>query len=270
MEASHDIKLFIRTGRGVDLTEAGRLFRDFALRIVRDVELLKSEMQQLRGEINGEVLVTIPLRVGRLILAPLVRRFSENFPKAAIYVYENINPVSQELLVSGEMDIGLFYDPPRPPSIIIDKIGNEDLYLIGKPDILGKTDQPIDLADVAQMPLILPGPHSHYRGYVDKVFSSIGLSPTIVRELDTVDGLLSFVAEGEGVTILPYSNVAREVDEGRATARKIINPPIRRRLCVATGKHATSSLVRKTVTLLKQVIIEHGEPARWLLDNKHH
>ncbi len=266
LEASQEIALFERTGRGVRLTDAGSVFRDYALRIIGELNHLKSDMQRLRGGVRGEVSVTIPMRVGRIILPPLVRRFSAKFPNAAVYVHENLNLTNLELVLAGKMDIGIFYEPPCPTGMVVDFLALDHLCLVGRPDLVGSTDKPITLADASSIPLVLPGRHAQYRKYLEKVFSNIGLPPSVVREVDTVDGLLSFALAGEGATILSYSNVFREADQGLVVARRIYDPPIARRMCIST-KSTASNLVRETVTLLKQVVDENRRLARWHSEN---
>ncbi len=268
LEARQGLQLFTRTGRGVQPTQAGSVFRARALRILGELDLLDEELTQIREHAGGDVNVSIPTRVGRIVMMPLIKRFAGRFPRASIHVFENLNVTTQNLLASGEMDIGIFYLPPRPSSIVFERIGVEDLFVVGQADIVGPDGNPISMAETAELPLILPGEHAHYRKFIGAAFVAGGHTPNVVRELETVHGLLAFAMVGEGVTILPYSSVWEEVEQGLVNARKLVEPPIRRQICIAVRNQATNKLVRDTVVVVKQVVNELPAWVGWNLGSE--
>ena len=263
LEEQYSLRLFTRTGRGVRLTEGGQLFHKRATAILREFDLLEEELLKVQDEAVGDVNVSIPHRVGRFIMLPLVKRFTARFPRASIHVFENLNIDTQHMIVCGDVDIGLFYLPPKPPSVAVEKIGAEHLYVVGAADIIGENN-PITMAEASRLPLILPGARAHYRGFINNAFSAASYVPNVVRELETVHGLLAFAMEGEGATILPYSNIREEVESKLMNARRLIEPAIRREVCMAVRNQASSKLIRDAASLLKEVASEHCEQARWM------
>jgi LysR family nitrogen assimilation transcriptional regulator len=263
LEAAQGLRLFDRTGRGVRLTEAGRVFQDHALRILGELDRLSEEMMRLRGEVGGEVYVSIPVLIGRIVVVPLVKRFAARFPEASVHIYENLNLTTQEMVLSGKADIGVFYEPPSPPGLVSETVAEEDLYLIGRADTIGDGDDPIPMAEAATVPLILQESKAHYPRFINKMFHNAGYRPTVVREVETVDTLLAFAMEGDGATILAYSNVWQEVARGAVVARRIVEPAITRRMCLASRTQVTDILVRETTSLIKEVLAENRALARW-------
>jgi len=263
LESTHQRQLFSRTGRGVRPTAAGLRFHEHAVRILDETGRLGEELAQDHD--IEDVNVSIPVRAGRFMMQPLIKRFTTLFPQSSIQVFENLNSDTKHLLTSGDMDIGIFYLPPKPSSLVFECMGFEEMYIVGRPDIVGKSDKPIPMSKVAKLPLILPGSRAHLRDIIDKTFSTNGCSPNIVRELETVHAVLAFAMEGEGVTILPYSNFCEEIEQRiPITARKIVKPEIRRKICIAVSRHSSSKLVRNTVSMINQVIDDHRGKALWL------
>ena len=85
----------------------------------------------------------------------------------------------------------------------------------------------------------------------------------VVRELETVDALLAFAMEGEGVSILPYSNVYQEVERGEISARKIVNPGIDRKICLVMSKELDHLLMRQVKKIICAAIISISDSAKW-------
>ncbi len=264
LEASLDVRLFERTGRGVRLSAAGVEIREHAARIAEEYAKLQAVAESAKGDYVGEIKVAIPLRIGNLILAPLLNAFYSRFSKAAIHIFEHLNAEIQEELLAQTTDIGLFYLPPRPSGLVYEEIGREALYAIGRPDMFRAEAETIPMAACASFPLIVQSRPAHYRLMIERAFQEAGHTIRVARELETLDAHVSFAAAGEGITILPFSSVWKEVESGTLVARRIVDPSIWRSLGLATSSRAPSPLVRETLVLLRSILDANRERARWL------
>lgn len=264
IEKANGIDLFERTGRGVRSSKAGQEYLRHVQSVVNEFDKLMACAERLRGTEVGELNVSIPLRVGRLVIAPLVAGFSQKFPNAAIHVYENLNTRTQELLASREMDVGVFYTPPVPPNLSCEDLGREELYAFGSSALFGEGTTTITMEELASFPLLLQSKPAHYRGLIEDSMRKAGHTPIVGPELETIHAQVSFAVQGEGVTILPFSNLWQEVESGELVARRIIEPAITRGISVAASSNAASPLVRQTITLIKQTFADNCDRARWV------
>lgn len=264
LEEMHGVKLFERTGRGVRPSKAGEAFLRQTSIVVAEYNQLLQTAERLRGTEVGALNVSIPMRVGRLIMAPLVTSFSNMFPNASIHVYENLNIQTQNMLAAREMDVGVFYTPPEPPNLASEELGYEELYAFGSSALLGTDKTAITMAEVASHPLLLQSRPAHYRGLIEDSMRKAGHVPNVGRELETIHAHVSFAAQGEGLTILPFSNLWEEVANGELVACKIVEPTITRGISVAACSNAANPLVRHTIALIKQAFLENTNRARWL------
>ena len=263
-EQSYGIRLFDRTGRGVRPSKAGEVFFAHAQSVVDEFDKLVACTQRMRDQDIDELNVSIPLRVGRLIMAPIVTEFYRSFPNASIHVFENLNLRTQELVADGTMHIGLFYTPPKPSNLSCETIGTEDLYAFGSADVLHGQSETITMAEVASFPLLIQSKPAHYRNLIESRMLKAGFKPKIGRELETIASHAMFAMEGEGLTILPYSNLCQEVENGELVARKIVEPKISRRISIAACSNSASPVVRQTVALIKQAFDANRDRARWI------
>ncbi len=264
LEATLDVRLFERTGRGVRLSATGVEIREHASRIVDEYARLQAVAKSAKGDYVGEVKVAIPLRVGNIILASLLNGFYSRFSKAAIHIFEHLNADIQEELLAQTTDIGLFYVPPRPAGLVYEEIGREALFAIGRPDMFRSEQETIPMSECASMPLIVQSRPAHYRLMIERVFQDAGHVVQVARELETLDAHVSFAAAGEGVTILPFSSVWKEVESGTLIARQIVEPGIWRSIGLATSSRAPSPLVRETLAILCSILDANRERAKWL------
>src|SRR3546814_15172123 len=75
------VKLLMRHGRGVRLTEPGRLLTTRARSILADIDILSEELLARQTEPQGELSVGLPWSWSEGITAPVVKRLNELYPE---------------------------------------------------------------------------------------------------------------------------------------------------------------------------------------------
>jgi DNA-binding transcriptional LysR family regulator len=111
LEQQFDQPLFYRHGRYVELTEGGRrlakLARDMMDRWVR----IKEEMENLKGEVTGHLLVGCSTTAGKYILPQLLADFHRSYPKVSITCHVASQEHSLEMLCNGGVHFALASAP---------------------------------------------------------------------------------------------------------------------------------------------------------------
>ena len=256
--------LFRRTGRGVELTAAGALMRERARRILREWADLQAELGALQGGTSGDLTVLLPHYVSRILVPPLVRRFTTIFPGATIHVFEEAAGSIPERLGARTADLGVFYGSQRGVGLAPQTIAREDMYLVGRFDRLGLRPDAITFAEMARLPLILPSASTPFRRLVETMATAAGHRLTVVRELEVSYTALEFVRDGEGAAVLPLSHCYDEIAAASLVARRIAAPAISRDILLANGPGPATPLVLKAVALIRSVVSEHGPVIGWL------
>ncbi len=84
LEAELGVRLFQRTTRSLNLTEAGRGYRERAARILADLEEANLAVSQLQAAPRGRLRVSAPMSFGFLHLAPALPDFLARYPEVAV------------------------------------------------------------------------------------------------------------------------------------------------------------------------------------------
>lgn len=208
----HD--LFERRGRGLVMTEAGRIALDHAEAIFRTAADLSATLRETtRGR--------RALRVGAL--ATLSRNFQMQFLRPLIGradVEVVLRSGSQSELLRGlealATDVVLTnLEPARDSSSpwLVHRLAEQPVSLIGSVDRVGKPHRPL-VELLAECPLILPTPDTALRAAFDAMVSRLGLSPRIAAEADDMAMLRLLAREDAGLAVIPPIVVRDELSSG--------------------------------------------------------
>ena len=263
IELKLDARLLERNGRGVELTKAGQLFLEFCYQTTDAYEHSQRKIRRVTQSIPGSLNIAIPLRISSMLTPALLKSFQKHLPQIAVHIYEATSEQTVVQIASGKQDVGLVYQPPVSSAQLTQPVATESLYLVGNAEFIKATTQPIKLAEIANMPMLLPSRESQYRRLLDASFQKAGVKPIVVRELEIVDALLAFAMEAEGVTILAYSNVCQEIERGDVLARKIVSPPIKRTISMILSKHIDHFAARRIKKIIKEAIMSVSKTCRW-------
>lgn len=249
--------LLIRNGRGATPTEAGKLLLEHGRGILHQVARAREELGRVRGALAGRVAIGLPPSLARVLAVPLTRAFREQLPEASLSITEGLSTTMQEWLVTGRLDIAVLYNAQPAPEIEIAPLQDEELLLVERrPPGLAEEPPPppIPLAEVAQVPLVIPSRPNAIRMQVETEMAALGLRPTVALEIDGVPAILDLVADGAGAALLSRNAVARSVRPSAYRTRPL-DPPLRTRLSLATSSQRPATLTQQTtLTLIRQTL----------------
>ena len=86
--------------------------------------------------------------------------------------------------------------------------------------------QPVRLADLAPLKLVLPGPANTRRQTLTAYFAANGIEIERMIELDAMMGTLDTIANSDWVTVLPGVMMAAEHERATFAVRPIVDPPL--------------------------------------------
>lgn len=251
--------LLVRNGRGAVPTEAGKLLLEHGRGILHQVARTREEMGRVRGALAGRVAIGLPPSLARVLTVPLTRAFRAQLPEASLSISEALSATTQEWLLTGRLDIAVLYNAQPTPELDITPLHDEELVLVQarKPGQAESAAQkPIDLADVARLPLVIPSRPNAIRMHVETELAGIGCKPTIALEIDGVSAILDLVADGAGVALLSRIAVASTAQPSQFQVRAVTNPPLAPRLSIATSLLRPITLTQKTTLALLQQIAQ--------------
>lgn len=249
LEEELGVELLYRNGRGIVLTEAGKLLNEYSKGILEQLSRATTEIAALRSTPHGTIVIGMPPSVGVVLTTPLVQRFRQEFPKVSMRVVEGFSGHVLEWLINGKIDVAVLYNAPRMSNLLSEPLLQDELFLLGAAqDPCNLPQGPVQAAQLADLPMILPSRPHGLRLVVDHVLAKAGITPRIDLEVEAMPSTLKLVEGGVGYTILSYSSVHHLVTEGRIRYWRLENPAFSRELLLATSSQRPSTVAMRALT----------------------
>ncbi|HEX3764129.1 MAG TPA: LysR family transcriptional regulator [Kofleriaceae bacterium] len=220
LEDSLGARLFDRSARRVQLTEAGKLLVPEARRLLADAAHTAQRVRSAgRGEIGA---LTIGYWASTLFspLPVAVRRFRERFTGVAVRLRELYPPDHIDAIRTGAVDIAILREPEPVDGIAELPVLVEPLVAALPADHRLARRRTIAPGLLRDEPFVLfpreavPGLHDRLLG----LCRGAGFEPRIIQEVEAWHTIVSLVEAGIGVSLIPASF------EGRRTGALVYRP----------------------------------------------
>jgi DNA-binding transcriptional LysR family regulator len=209
LEAETGAKLLQRVGRGVRLTEAGRLLADRAAEIIGRIDAADAELSAHVGLTAGRVrLAGFSSAIGSLV-PKAVESLSKKHPGLQVSLLDTHPPEALEMLRAGTIDVALVfrYDEtePEPPGIRLHHLLDDPIYLLSERRVrnLGALRDATWIAGCDRC-----------RSHLLSLCAAEGFEPTIGYTSDDMVVMQALVAAGLGVTTIPGMALSAHRAEG--------------------------------------------------------
>src|ERR1700757_1830766 len=253
----HELRteLFTRSGRGMVLTEAGRILLSRTAGNVREIDQIRDDIQSHAGAPVGRVVLGLVPTVSCVLSARLARRMVESYPGISLCIVESYSGHLIEWLHRGEMDLAVIYGPSADLHLTVQNLGRDPIVAVGPRGSGLSRKKQVEMDWLLRQRLVLPS-HSHgLRALIEHAAAKKKLKLDVQLEADSFRVLTSLVEEGLGYTLLPPSSVRQEVADGRLETARISRPAPTRELTLASPlDHPGSKAITLITTLLRDEI----------------
>jgi LysR family nitrogen assimilation transcriptional regulator len=265
LEQELGTELYHRTGRGIVLSEAGKLLEQHARGVLETTAGAKRAINALGSAPSGRVVIGMPPSVGAVLTAPIVRQFHAEFPRISLGVMEGFSGHVLEWLTTGRIDVAVLYNAPRTSALVTDPLLTDELFLLGPThDPAHAGDGDVPAVRLAELPMILPSRPHGLRVLVDDFLARAGVVPNVRVEIDAMPSTLSLVESGIGYTILSYSCVHHLIEAGRIRRWSIVEPAMTRSLVVATStQRPVTRAARALAGFVRRQVDQLVQEGRW-------
>jgi DNA-binding transcriptional LysR family regulator len=207
LETELGFQLFHRTKRSVKLTEAGQVFFTESQRLFRQLDqAIEMGRQTSRGEV-GQLIIGFVSSTAYNVLPDILRSFRATVPTVKLELHELTTDQQLQWLRENRLDVGLLRPPIEDNAFQLSVIFQEPL-VVALPETHPLAAEPeISPPDLALESFII-FPRTLAPGLYDQIISfcqQAGFSPTIVQEAIQMQTIISLVAAGIGVAIVPLS-----------------------------------------------------------------
>jgi len=217
LEQEIGARLFERTNRRVELSEAGRLFLAEARLVLAQVDKAADVARRAQLGQLGE------LKIGFTSSAPFnssipqaIFAFRQAFPAVHLALQEMSSKEVAEALVDESVQVGIMRPLPLPESLVAVELFREPLVAIIRADhpLAVGSEEGLQLSALAAEPFVF-FPRSYGSGLYAQLLNlarEAGFSPLITQEAGEAMTIIGLVAAGLGVTVLPASYQRMRID----------------------------------------------------------
>jgi LysR family nitrogen assimilation transcriptional regulator len=259
-------QLFLRNGRGVALTDAGKRLFDHSVAVLQLMAHAREDLGASRDEPVGRVTIGLPPSIGRQLTLPLIDRFKKQLPAARLAIVEGLSTHIVEWVTTGRIDIGLVYNPEAQAGLEITPLLQEPLGLVSrapKGKGMGKrrpAAPPLPMQELPRYPLIVPERVHAMRRLLETQAALAGIKLDIAWEVSSVPSIIDLVCAGYGHAVLTASGVAASARSGELVVRRLTEPAPVSVLCLAVSAHKRPTpLALHAMRLLTELV--RGLPA---------
>ena len=201
LETELNQQLFVRQKSGVVLTSAGQTFLGYAQRILQLADESRNALLDSAtpcGHLRlGSMETTAAIR-----LPQVLARYREKYPQVRLSLMTGTTVELIKAVESYRLDGAFVGGYHQNAALLQDEIFQEELVLVSS-----SAFDSLDALILAmpQQTVLVFRTGCFYRSTLEHWFYQVGLVPSQIMELGTLDGILSCVSNNMGVTLLPKS-----------------------------------------------------------------
>lgn len=206
--------LFIRTKRGVILTEEGKEFYKYIKQAMEYIKNAESKFTDLINLETGTIRIGISTTLTKEFLLPYLEIFHTKYPNINIEIITNITNELIPKLRNGLIDIIILNINKNRygDDIEIKKVKEiHDCFICNNSykELLNKK---ISIKKLTEYPLILLPKGANTRNYIEEIASNYGviLKPNI--ELASISLNIEFARIGLGISYIPKEYIKKQLD----------------------------------------------------------
>lgn len=230
------IALYIREGRRLRITDAGRLLVSHTERLLAGLEEAESELAELAGSVSGPVRLSTFPTVARTVVPEAVARCRTENPDLRVIMDEREAPDNLTALLNHDTDLALVYEynllpPITTEGLTLRPVMDEHFVILLPPD-REPPEGPLPLASLAEETWISAYGDTAGRSALDRACAMGGFTPRIDYASNDYTVVIELVRAGLGVALVPW--LALESGDTDIVVRPVSDTPITRTIWLAT------------------------------------
>jgi len=253
LEAQLGVTLLHRTTRSVELAPAGEVLLVRAREILAAVDSAAEDtLRAARGEF-GRLAVGFTGSATYALLPQVAAALRGALPGVVLDLRgELLTPAQVEGLLAGTLDLGLLRPPVRERELAVEVVRREPLVAVLPEAHRLARDDTVPLEELATEPFVVYP--SHFRSVVhdavEETCAAHGFLPRVALEVSETATLVSFVAAGLGVSLVPES--VRHMTVHGAVYRPLSREAAAVELALAWRREDASTVLERALEVVRK------------------
>ena len=189
-------------------TAEGRAVLERARRIRTELQAINDDIVSMRHEVAGEVRIGCIGTTGRWMASPLLGRLAERHPALRPVLVEATTTSLTPRVLDGDLDMAIVNTPVVEAGLESEPLFDEERIIVAPADHSLADRGTIDVADLAEHPVMLTPRGTTFRDAIDQELAAAGVRLTAAAEVDGLRLLASLAYQGYAPALLPASAVS--------------------------------------------------------------
>ncbi|MBB3262066.1 LysR family cyn operon transcriptional activator [Paraburkholderia bannensis] len=210
LEDALRVQLLDRSGRTIQLTDAGAAYVRYAQRALQDLEAGKRAIHDVQELSRGSLRLAMTPTFTAYLIGPLLEKYNRRYPNITLNILEMPQDRMEALLNEDALDVGIAFKDTHPPDIETRVLFVEALgMVVGKSHPHAKKRGALKCREFASETLVLLNEEFATRHYIDRYCREHGIAPHIAMEVNSISAVIEIVQRSALATLLPAA-IARE------------------------------------------------------------
>lgn len=215
LEASLGEVLFARSTRSMELTSAGDIFVGYAENILNLLEQSAREIDDLKDEIVGTLIISTSDTSASYRLPPLVKQFQEQYPKIELVIRNDTASQTLKAVEAAEADLGIATIKSLPANLRVYPLFKKSDCLICHPQHPLAKRKSVLLKDLERYPMLLLDRSSSTRREIDLACERARVILNVRMALSSIEVAKNLVQVNSGISIVPEVSIQEELRLGK-------------------------------------------------------
>ena len=189
-------------------TAEGRAVLERARRIRTELQAINDDIVSMRHEVAGEVRIGCIGTTGRWMASPLLGRLAERHPALRPVLVDATTTSLTPRVLDGDLDMAIVNTPVVEAGLESEPLFDEERIIVAPADHPLADRGTIDVADLAEHPVMLTPRGTTFRDAIDQELATVGVRLTAAAEVDGLRLLASLAYQGYAPALLPASAVS--------------------------------------------------------------
>ena len=269
LEEGLGVQLFSRDKGQVSPSPAGDSYYQRCIDVLRAHANATSTAKSFAPGLAGSIVIGLMPTMTRCLLAPVLMAFTEAHPNTVVRIVEAYSAPLTQQVRAGELDFAIVLALPGLPGLKSRLFVRTPEVLVGSArmtyDLPWRHLQPVSLAKLGPLQLVLPSKINTRRTLIETYCSSNGVEVARLLEMDAMLGTLDLVSRSAWMTILPGIMMAVDDAAGQFKVAPLADPPMSLDLVLIEPSRRLMSQAAQVFLGMLEAEAERLN-ARWLPD----
>ena len=244
LEKALGTELFVRTGKGVRLTQTGQTLYSYVRRGYEEIQAGERKLREMMDAETGEIRIGASDMTLRFYLLPILQRFHEAYPGIHLAVTNGPSPETMKYLAEGSIDFGLVTAPmTKNGGFGLTQVKTVQVIFVAGSRFAQLQGKKLEWKQLEQLPVVCLEKGTSTRSYVDGFLKeqNVAVQPEI--ELATSDMIVQFALKNLGVACVVKDFAEEYLERGELFELEFDQPIPERPMYLAVNKRLPISFV---------------------------